>query len=162
MCSCPCRHSARSHPHYRLDSPLFQSSVRSLAWADIMSCVPCARPPILDKRLWLKEVIQTSREGARKFRPNNELGCCAQVLSLLGDCTTAIHSLYTQAISEGEFAQTRSYLHQQLDEAMTALLRPDDDGNRKPSRNDLAFVALVQNEELDGIVYSIASVRAKL
>ncbi|KIW15845.1 hypothetical protein PV08_05895 [Exophiala spinifera] len=41
---------------------------------------------------------------------------------------------------------------------MTALLRADDVGNRKPSRNDSAFIALVRNEELGGIVYSMRQV----
>ncbi|KIW37007.1 uncharacterized protein PV06_10905 [Exophiala oligosperma] len=123
-CPCPRPHPARSEPHYKLDSPLFQSSVSFLAWADIMSCVPCARPPILDKRYWLEGAIKTSRENARKLQPNNDLGYCAQVLSLLGDCTTAVHSLYTQIISEEEFTQMGSYLHQQLDQAMADLPEP--------------------------------------
>lgn len=41
---------------------------------------------------------------------------------------------------------------------MTALLHPDDVGDRKPSRNDSTFIALVRNEELDGIVYSMRQI----
>ncbi|KIW37001.1 uncharacterized protein PV06_10899 [Exophiala oligosperma] len=50
--------------------------------------------------------------------------------------------------------------HIPMDEpfTMTALLHPDDVGDRKPSRNDSTFIALVRNEELDGIVYSMRQI----
>lgn len=124
-CSCSRLHPARSQPEYKLDSPYFQSTVQSLAWVDIMACLPSARPPILDKKYWPEEAIHASQESVRQLRPNNNLGYCAKILSLLGDCTTTVHSLYTQTISEEEFDLRQSHLGLLLEEAMAELPKPE-------------------------------------
>lgn len=142
-CPCPLSHPARSEPEFKLDSPLFESSVRLLAWGDIMSCVPCVRPPMMDKRYWLERAIQASREGAREVRPDFDLGYCAQIVGLLGECASAIYSLYTQSILAQEFVHMQDLLYLQLDKAMASLPEPVDDSkdtpNRTPSLNPLGY-----------------------
>ncbi|KIW47426.1 uncharacterized protein PV06_00123 [Exophiala oligosperma] len=118
-CQCPRIHPSRTDPIYKLDSPLFKSAADLLAWADIMSSVPCLRPPILDKRYWLEDAIQASQS-----RPHHDLGYCAQLLSLLGDCATAVHKLFTHNISEEDFIQLQKDLDLQLDAAMIHLPTP--------------------------------------
>jgi hypothetical protein len=134
-CSCPLAHPARSEPEFKLDSPLFESSVRLLAWGDIMSCVPCVRPPMMDKRYWLEGAIRASREGARELRPDFDLGYCAQIVALLGQCATAIYSLYTQSISEQEFSHMQDLLYLQLDKAMVDLPKPEYNSRDTPNHN---------------------------
>lgn len=124
-CSCSRLHPERSQPEYKLDSPFFQSAVQSLAWVDIMSCVPCTRSPMLDKEYWLEEAIYASQESARQLRPNNNLGYCAKILSLLGESITTIQSLYEQTISEEEFSRIQSHLGVLLGEAIEELPKPE-------------------------------------
>lgn len=135
-CQCPRVHPSRTDPHYKLDSPLYKSTVLSLAWTEIMSCVPCARTPMMDKRYWLDEAIQASQESARQLRPNNDLGYCVQLVSLLGECATAVHNLFTQSVTEENFTKMQNHLDLQLDEAMTQLPNPIDIGTDTPLDTD--------------------------
>lgn len=117
-CTCSLPHLARFDPEYKLDSPVFVSSVRLLAWGDIMSCVPCVRPPLIDNRYWLDGAVKAAKEGARHLRPDFDLGYCAEIVALLGQCATAIHGLYTESLSDDDFSHMQDLLCLQLDKAI--------------------------------------------
>lgn len=120
-CTCLNSHPARLEPRYKLDSPYFRSAVQSVFWVDIMSCVPCVRPPILDKKYWPEELNYTAQQETIALRDNSRLPCYIGLLSLLGDCATAVYRLYTYAISSEEFTERQIQLNLQLEEAIAEL-----------------------------------------
>ncbi|ETN44585.1 uncharacterized protein HMPREF1541_10255 [Cyphellophora europaea CBS 101466] len=120
-CKCSLDHPARLDPCYKLESPLFQHAVRTLAYTDIMCCVPCAKAPILDKSYWLDEAIKATRRGAEVLRPDIDLGYCAHMFSILGYCTSAIDQLYRKDVSAFEFNEIQETLSFQLDQAVRSI-----------------------------------------
>ena len=115
-CQCPLSHPGRYESQYRLDSPVFISSVRSLAFTDIITSVPCARKPYIGKQYWLQAAIISTHEGLRMRRPDPDLGYSAWTLSLLGDCATLVEELYTGAISQQVFSMRQKALVLQLED----------------------------------------------
>lgn len=113
-CRCHLTHPARYEPQFRPDSPVFISSVRSLAFTDIMTCVPCVRKPYIGKRYWLEAAMTDTNEGLRKRKPDPDLGYSAWTLSLLGDCAALIEDLYTEAVSQPVFSARQEELLLQL------------------------------------------------
>jgi len=117
-CRCPLNHPGRYVQRYKLDSPSFQCAIRTLAYTDIMACVPCVRAPLLDKRYWQDSAIQAALVGAKNLRPDNDLGYCARMLSLLGDCADVIERLYLGSMDQASFEYSRATLIDQLDDAV--------------------------------------------
>lgn len=121
QCHCGSTHPARSMPQFKLDSPLFVSTVRSLAYTDILACVPCAKKPLFHKAYWLDEATRSMYTGAQALRPDMDLGYCASILSLLGDCATAVDELYSQSINKTTFLARQAMLVKQLELAIQDL-----------------------------------------
>lgn len=120
-CCCGLTHAARLMPRFKLDSPLFVSTVRSLAYTDILACVPCAREPLLEKKYWLEDAVSAMHKGAQHFRPDMDLGYCASILAFLGDCATAVHELYSKSITKSHFLLRGATLIRQLELAIQDL-----------------------------------------
>lgn len=121
QCHCGSTHPARSMPQFKLDSPLFMSAVRSLAYTDILACVPCAKKPLIDKAYWLTQATHSMYTGAQALRPDMDVGYCAPVLSLLGDCATAVNELYSTSINSTAFLARQAMLISQLELAVQDL-----------------------------------------
>lgn len=116
-CSCPLAHPGRQSPRYRLDSSIFSSCVRSLAFTDIMTSVPCARKPTIHKEYWLRDAVQVADEGLRTMKPDPDLGYSAPVLSLLGDSATLVMDLLAESVPRKVFWERQYVLLQGLDNA---------------------------------------------
>lgn len=133
-CHCPSIHPARSEAQFSLDSPVFISSVRSLAFTDIITCVPYARKPYIGKKYWLESALVDTREGLRNCRPDPDLGYSAWTLSLLGDCATLIKELYAHSISQQVFSMRQATLFGQLEDNAIELQRVDSErGDQSPA-----------------------------
>ncbi|OAG07513.1 uncharacterized protein CC84DRAFT_1204976 [Paraphaeosphaeria sporulosa] len=130
-CLCPLDHPARYEPQFSLDSPVLVSSVRSLVFTDIITCVPCVRRPYIGKQYWLDSAIQTTIEGLRTYTPDPDLGYSAWTLALLGDCATLIEELYTNAISQEAFSVRQATLLGQLEDTVKELEQHDNDGENQ-------------------------------
>lgn len=142
---CPLNHPARYVQRYKLDSPIFQCAIRTLAYTDIMACVPCARAPLIGKQYWLNRALQAASEGARNLRPDNDLGYCARMLSLLGDCAVAIEGLYVGSMDQEAFEHCRTTLIHQLENAASEIPERKDIENsiRSNSTPSLATVEMI-------------------
>ncbi|RVX68468.1 hypothetical protein B0A52_07891 [Exophiala mesophila] len=116
-CQCPLNHPAHYVQRYKLDSPIFQCAIRTLAYTDTMACIPCARAPLIGKQYWLDRAVEAASESARNLRPDNDLGYCARMFSLLGDCADAIERLYVGAMDQVDFEHCRTILNHQLESA---------------------------------------------
>lgn len=115
-CQCALQHPARSWPEFQLDSPLYQSTLRSLAFTDIMACVPCAKRPLVGKEYWLDRAVHATHEGIRDLRPDPDLGYCARILSLLGDCATTVDGFFRGLIPDKSFFECQTKLLEQMED----------------------------------------------
>jgi hypothetical protein len=122
-CLCPLAHPGRPLLRYRLDSPIFTSCVRSLAFTDIITSVPCARRPVIHKKYWLPDALLAAEEGLRTMKPDPDLGYSADVLSLLGDAVSDVSDLLTKSTSRETFLGNECILQGRLDNAVESVQR---------------------------------------
>ena len=112
-CTCVRAHPARRDPNLGLDRKMYQIAARMLANFDIMSCVPCARAPILQSRYWFDDLH--SELTSQPFPiPDTCLGYCGRVYTILGESASLIEKLYTTAITPDTFAELQDHLLSQL------------------------------------------------
>lgn len=76
------------HPKHRglanLNSPYFILTKRMLAYFDVLSCVPCARRPLLDEKYWLTDEWCVREENIDGSGLDPVMGCFATVIGLTG------------------------------------------------------------------------------
>lgn len=120
-CQCEMTHPARSMSQYKLDSPLFVSTIRSLAYTDVLACVPCAKKPLISKTYWLENATRSMYAGAQTLRPDMDVGYSASILALLGDCAAAVSDLFSTSITKRAFLLRQATLFEQLELAILDL-----------------------------------------
>ncbi|KAF6802124.1 hypothetical protein CSOJ01_11817 [Colletotrichum sojae] len=95
-------------------TPMMAINVKMMAYMDAMSCVPCARRPLLDRQFWRDEIMPFGQGGDISKGPDMVFGYSTKILPLIGDAAALVHDLFSGMIAPEEFALDRYFLVQEL------------------------------------------------
>lgn len=93
-----------------LKNELLMSNIKMMAYFDIMCCVPCARPPILEQSAWDTYLTYSTDRSGLTAGPDVVFGYCTGLLPLIGESAALIHDLFAQNISLMAFLSSRKQL----------------------------------------------------
>lgn len=95
-------------------TPMMTINLKMMAYMDSMSCVPCAKRPVLDRQFWQDEVMLYVQGGDISKGPDMVFGYSTNILPLIGDAAALVHDLFSGTVAPEEFALDRYYLVQEL------------------------------------------------
>jgi len=87
-----------------------------LAYFDIFSCLPCARPPILHERYWLRDEACVAEENTDGSGLDPVMGCFPAVIGLIGRSAALVSAVFGEDIKMSQYLVDRDELLRSLAE----------------------------------------------
>ncbi|KAL0942956.1 uncharacterized protein CTRU02_200842 [Colletotrichum truncatum] len=94
-------------------TPMMSVNIKMMAYMDALSCVPCARKPVLDRQFW-RETVLIHFNKSPKGSPDVVFGYTADILPLIGDSASLVNDFLSGAIEPEAFSLSRCCLFQEL------------------------------------------------
>ena len=105
-----------ANPGVRRDcGPALATYIKMLGYFDAMSCVPCARLPVMDRQFWIQHIrVLLSPDTIAGEEPDLILGYCFEIFPFIGAASAAVEELLRGATTATAFGKTQAHLLQEL------------------------------------------------
>lgn len=92
------------------------AGIKMMTYFDFICCVPCARPPILDQRVWDTYVVPNDNTHIlhAKAEPDMVFGFCSKVLPLIGKAAVLVDGFFSNSLDVDCFTPSRDDLLESL------------------------------------------------